>query len=179
MNTLFKDLQAGSVIYALIKKEDGLQFEEGTIVSVGKQRIDMPKMDGNNMPDYSQLSSMKNVVDVTYCIAGKNYTDTVNVTDYMFPTEKTGAITLIATDKEPILRELHATRKKAEDYLNSVDTMVPRNRKRVQDCDALIARLDTAYAEKQQMESRMQKLEEGNAAIEQMLNKILNKLEKQ
>jgi predicted nuclease with TOPRIM domain len=57
--------------------------------------------------------------------------------------------------------------------------MVPRNRKRVQDCDALIARLDTAYAEKQQMESRMQKLEEGNAAINSMLNKILNKLEKQ
>lgn len=179
MNTLFKDLQAGSVIYALIKKEDGLQYEEGTIVSVGKQRIDVPKMENGSIPDYSQLSSMKNVVDVTYCIAGKNYTDTVNVTDYMFPTEKTGAITLIATGKEPILRELHATRKKAEDYLNSVDTMVPRNRKRVQDCDALIARLDTAYAEKQQMESRMQKLEEGNAAIEQMLNKILSKLEKQ
>lgn len=173
MNTLFKDLRAGNPIHALIKKDNELQYSEGTIVSIGAQRLDIPQ---NGQTDFSQFSSMKQVVDVTYSIDGKNYTDAVGITDCMFPTEKTGAITLVATDKEPIIRELHATRKKAEDYLKSVDTEVPRNKKRIDDCDALISLLDTEYAEKQELENRIKKLEDGNAETNKLLNKILDKL---
>ena len=66
----------------------------------------------------------------------------------MFPTEKLGDITLISTDKDPIIRELHATLKRAEDYIKNVETEVPRNKKRIDDCKKLIGSLDTVYAEK-------------------------------
>lgn len=175
MNTLFKDLRAGSPVYALIKKDNELQYCEGLIVSVGQPRLDMPKAN-NGQIDMSQFSSMRNVVDVTYSLEGKNYTDAVDVTDCMFPTEKTGAITLVATDKEPIIRELHATRKKAEDYIKAVDTEVPRNKKRIEECDTLISLLDTKYAEKQEFEKRIKKLEDGSTKTNELLEKILNKL---
>ena len=176
MNTLFKDLQAGSPVYALVKKDNELLYYEGSIVSVGQQRLDMPQQQNGQVPDFSQLNSMKQVVDVTYSIDGKNYTDAVSITDYMFPTQKLGAITLVATDKEPIIRELHATRKKAEDYLKSIDTEVPRNKKRIEDCNTYIRLIDTAYAEKQELENRIKKLEDGNAETNKLLNQILNKL---
>ena len=94
------------------------------------------------------MATPKTVVDVTYSIDNKNYTDAVEVTSCMFPTEKLGDITLIATDKDPIIRELHATLKRAEDYIKNVETEVPRNKKRIDDCKKLIGSLDTVYAEK-------------------------------
>ena len=176
-NVLFKDLTPGSSIYALIKGDNELQYTEGSIVTVGQQRIDMPQIQpGQTFPLPQNLSSPKTVVDVTYSLDGKNYTDAVEITSYMFPTEKPGAITLIATDKEPIVRELHATLKRAEDYLKSVETEVPRNKKRIDDCKTLISLLDTAYAEKQELENRIKKLEDGNAETNKLLNQILNKL---
>lgn len=171
-NTLFKDLTAGSPVYALIKADDELKYEEGTIVSVGAQRMEMPQMQQPQFP----MPSSKMVVDVTYSILGKNYTDAVDVNAYMFPTDKTGAITLIATDKEPIIRELNVTLKKSEDYLKNVETEIPRNKKRVEDCKALIGLLDTKYAEKQELENRIKKLEDGNAETHSLLKQLIAKI---
>ena len=140
-NILFKDLTPGSPIHALIKGSDEVKYVEGSIVSIGQQRVDMQQ---GQFP----MATPKTVVDVTYSIDNKNYTDAVEVTSYMFPTEKLGDITLIATDKDPIIRELHATLKRAEDYIKSVETEVPRNKKRIDDCKKLIGSLDTVYAEK-------------------------------
>lgn len=109
---------------------------------------------------------------------GKNYTDAVEVTSYMFPTEKTGAITLIATDKEPIIRELKATQKRAEDFLKKVETEIPRNKKRVEECKAYISLLDTEYAEKQEMETRIKRLEEGTAETNNLLKSLIAKFDK-
>lgn len=175
-NVLFKDLTPGSPIHALIKGDNEIQYSEGSIVTVGQQRIDMPQMQPGQFPIPANIPSTKTVVDVTYSIDGKNYTDAVDITSYMFPTEKPGAITLIATDKEPIIRELHATLKRAEDYIKSVETEVPRNKKRVDDCKTLISLLDTAYAEKQELENRIKKLEDGNAETNKLLTQILSKL---
>ena len=175
MNTLFKDLNQGSTIYALIKGEE-LQYQEGTIVSIGQQRVEMPQAQPNAFPLAQGIAAPKTVIDVTYSIDGKNYTDAVEITSCMFPTEKPGAITLIATDKEPIVRELHASLKKAEDYLKSVDVEVPRNKKRIDDCKTLISLLDTAYAEKQELETRIKKLEDGTTKTNELLNQILAKL---
>lgn len=177
-NILFKDLTAGSPIYALIKGDNEIQFSEGSIVTIGQQRVDMPQIQPNQgaFPLPAALPATKTVVDVTYCIEGKNYTDTVEVTGYMFPTEKPGSITLVATDKEPIIRELNATLKRAEDYLKNVETEVPKNKKRIDDCKTLISLLDTAYAEKQELESRIKKLEDNGAETNKLLNQILSKL---
>ena len=122
------------------------------------------------------MATPKTVVDVTYSIDNKNYTDAVEVTSCMFPTEKLGDVSLIATDKDPIIRELHATLKRAEDYIKSVETEVPRNKKRVEDCKKLISSLDTVYAEKQELDSRIKKLEDSNEHTNELLTKILNKL---
>lgn len=122
------------------------------------------------------MATPKTVVDVTYSIDNKNYTDTVEITSCMFPTEKLGDVSLIATDKDPIIRELHATLKRAEDYIKSVETEVPRNKKRVEDCKKLISSLDTVYAEKQELDSRIKKLEDSNEHTNELLTKILNKL---
>ena len=123
------------------------------------------------------MATPKTVVDVTYSIDNKNYTDAVEITNCMFPTEKLGDITLIATDKDPIIRELHATLKRAEDYIKSVETEVPRNKKRIDDCKNLISSLDTVYAEKQELDSRIKKLEDSNAHTNELLTQILSKLQ--
>lgn len=168
MNILFKDLSAGSTIYALIKRDNEIVYSEGTIVSIGQQRMDM------STPH--DFNSVKTVVDVTYCIEGKNYTDAVSITDSMFPTNNPGAISLIATDKTPIIQELRATRKKADDYIKATETEIPRNKKRVEDCDTLISLLDTEYAEKQEFEKRIKKLEDSGIETNRLLSQILAKL---
>ena len=170
VDTLFKDLNSGSKIYALVKKDAELQYFEGTIVTKGAQRMDMPQMQSGQIP------MTRSVIDVTYSIDGKNYTDAVDITASMFPTEKPGAITLVATEKEPIIRELRATLSKAEDYLKSVEVEVPRNKKRIEDCKDLISLLDVEYAEKQEFELRLKKLEDGSKETNKLLNQILNKL---
>ena len=177
-NTLFKDLSVGSPIYALVKGDDELHYEEGSIVSIGQQRLDVPQVQPNSGAFVPQMPATKNVVDVTYTLMGKNYTDAVEVTSYMFPTEKTGAITLIATDKEPIIRELKATQKRAEDFLKKVETEIPRNKKRVEECKAYISLLDTEYAEKQEMETRIKRLEEGTAETNNLLKSLIAKFDK-
>lgn len=173
-NILFKDTTAGSPIYALIKGDNDIRYIEGSIVTIGQQRVDVPPVPTGGFP--LQQTMPKTVVDVTYSVDGKNYTDAVDVAGYMFSTEKLGDITLLATDKEPIVRELRATLKKAEDYLRSVETEVPRNKKRITACKKLIGSLDTAYAEKQEIDSRIKRLEESNAETNKLLNQILTKL---
>lgn len=178
-NILFKDLTVGSPVYALIKADSQLKYEEGTIVSIGQQRTEMPPMQPNAFPMPNNMPTTKAVVDVTYCVAGKNFTDAVEVTSYMFSTEKTGAITLVTTDKEPIIRELNATLKRSEDYLRNVETEVPKNKKRIEDCKALISQLDTKFAEKQEMENRIKSLEESNKKLGEGMaenNSLLKKL---
>lgn len=172
---LFKDLTPGSIIYALIKNPDELNYTEGSIVSVGQPRVDMPDFKNGQAPIVQNFQAPKTVVDVTYSLDGKNYTDAVEVTAYMFPTEKPGAISLITTDKDSIIRELYATCKRSEDYIKNTETEVPRNKKRIDDCKALIGLLDTKYAEKQELENRIKKLEEGNAETNRLLNQILSK----
>lgn len=178
-NILFKDLTPGSSIHALIKGDNEIQYVEGSIVTVGQQRMDLPQVQPQQPGQFqlpSALPMAKTVVDVTYSLNGKNYTDAVEITSSMFPTEKPGAITLISTDKGPIIKELNATLKRAEDYLKSVETEIPRNKKRVDDCKTLISLLDTAYAEKQEFENRIKKLEDSSTETNKLLNQILSKL---
>lgn len=163
---LFKDLTAGQPIYALMKGDE-IKYAEGSIVSVGMQRMEMPQGNGMQMP------SMRTVVDVTYQIEGKNYTDAVEVTASVFPTNKPGVLTLVATEKEAVVKELHATLKSSENYLKDSEKEIPRQQKRVADCKSLIAQLDTEYKEKRQTEERFAKLEETQRMQDSKLDKIL------
>lgn len=175
MNTLFKELAAGAPIFALVKGDE-LKYYEGSIISVGAPRMEMPKIEGQ--PNPLQLPTMKNIVDVTYNIDGKNYTDAVDVTASVFPTGNPGAVTLVATEKEAIIRELHATQKSAENYIVEAKNLVPKREKQVEQCKQLIAELDTAFREKQETEQRFSKIEQAQKEQGSKLDKILALLEK-
>lgn len=168
-NVLFKDLTAGATIHALIKG-DNMRYVEGQIVSVGMPRMEMP-------PATSPAMAMpKNVVDVTYSLEGKNFTDAIDINASMAPTDKPGATTLLATDKAAVLRELRATLKIDEDYLAHVDEEKAKRKKSVDKCKELITQLDTEFAEKQAFEQRIKTLEDGQSQTNSMLQQIIDKL---
>lgn len=173
MNTLFKDMTPGSIVYALVKDDD-LKYIEGTIVSVSQQRTNMPEM----KPGQMQLPPIQNVVDVTYALDGKNYTDVVDVTSCMFSSKNPGALTLVSTDKDTVVRELHATLKASENYLKDAEREVPKQKKRVKDCKALILQLDTDFKAQQQNEERFAKIEAAQQEQGSKLDKILEQLGK-
>jgi hypothetical protein len=124
------------------------------------------------------MPAPKTVVDVTYTIDGKNYTDAIEVTDSVFPTDKPGSVTLLSTDKDAVVRELHATLKNSENYIAEAEKQVPKQKKRVKRCKELIAELDTAFMEKQQTEQRFTKIEEAQKEQGNKLDKILELLSK-
>lgn len=170
MSVLFKDLTAGQPVYALMKGDE-LKYSEGSIVSVGMQRMDMPQPQQGQMP--MQMPPMRQVVDVTYQVEGKNYTDAVDITASVFPTDKPGCLSMVSTDKDAIVRELHATLKTSENYLKEAEREIPRQTKRMEDCKTLIAQLDTDFRDKQQTEQRFAKLEEAQRQQDGKLDKIL------
>ena len=173
MNVLFKDMTAGQPVYALIKGDE-LRYCEGSIVSVGQQRMEMPQM--GQMP--MQMPSMKNVVDVTYSLDGKNYTDTVELTASVFPTDKPGTLALVATDKDAVVRELHATLNNSQNYLKEAEREVPKQERRVKEAKELIAQLDTDYKDRQQLEERFSKIEDAQKSQAGKLDQILALLKK-
>lgn len=162
---LFKDLSAGQPIYALVKGPE-LKYIEGKIISIGLQRMDMPK----------DVAIPRNVIDVTYELDGVNYTDTINITDSMFPTKKLGATTLLATSKDTIVRELRASLKIDEDFLATVEQTKEQKIKNVKQYKDLICKLDTEWAEKQALESRITTLENNSKETNTLLKSILEKL---
>jgi hypothetical protein len=171
MNTLFKDLTTGSVIYALMKGEE-MRYCEGSIVSVSHPRMNMPEMKTGQM----QMPSMQNVVDVTYSLDGKNFTDTVDVTASILSTKNPGALTLVSTEKDSIVRELHASLKMSENYISEAERELPKQKKRIEECKALISQLDTDYKERQENEQRFVKLEETQRLQGTKLDEILSLL---
>lgn len=170
MNVLFKDLTPASVIYALLKGDE-LEYKEGSIVTVGRPRMNMPEVKPGQMP--VPMPSMQNVVDVTYTLDGKNFTDAVDVTATMFSTKNPGCISLISTDKDAVVRELHATLKTSENYIKEAEREVPKQEKRIKKCKELISQLDTEYKERQQTEERFTKLEETQKEQGSKLDEIL------
>lgn len=178
MGNLFKDLAAGAFVYALNKGEE-LKYYEGSVVSVGKQRVDvppMPKIPNGQLP--TQMPIVRNVVDVTYSIDGKTYTDAVDITAPVFTTDKLGGIALVATSKDAIVNELHQTQQSVENYIAEAEKGLPKKKEQLKSCKALIAQLDTAYKEKQQTEERFSKIEAGQKELADKLDKILAKLGK-
>ncbi len=171
--TLFKGLTAGTVIYALMKGDD-MKYQEGTIISVSQPRMNYPDM----KPGQMQLPTVQEVVDVTYSIDGKNYTDMVEVTASMFPTKNPGVLTLVSTEKDTIVRELRATLKASENYLKEAEREVPKQEKRIGQCKELIAQLDTEFKERQQTEERFAKIESTQKEQGGKLDQILALLQK-
>lgn len=168
MNTYFKNLTLGSPIYALVKGEH-LIYLEGTVTAIGQPRFEVAQ---------NQFPATRTVIDLTYSINGKTYTEAVGETDSMFQSSQFDGITLVTADSDAILRELRSTLKKSEEYLKSTETEIPKQTLRVEECNKLISDLDKDYADKKAMDDRIQKLEEGTKEINSLLKEILSKMDK-
>ena len=129
----------------------------------------MPKFEAGQVP--VQMPSVQNVIDVTYSLDGKNYTDVVDETASMFSTRNPGALSLVTSDKDAIVRELHATLKNGENYISETEKRIAQSRD-------LIAQLDTEFKEKKQTEERFAKLEETQKQQGGKLDQILALLQK-
>ena len=169
MSTI-KGLPQGSILYCLVKGEE-LKYSEGSLVSVSAPRNDIPQMPSVN---FSMPPAIRTVVDVTFNVDGKTYTETIGEADSTVIPKTMGAVALISPDKEVILQEIRATLKGSEDYLKDVN----RQENRVQQCKELISQLDTAFAEKQAMDARITKLEESSVKTNELLTQILKEIKK-
>lgn len=168
MSTYFKNLPKGSPIYILTKGED-LTYREGIINNIG-----LPRMEVNQ----NSFPASRTVLDMTFTVDGKTYTEAVGEMDSMFQSKQFTSTTLIATDSDTILRELRATLKSSEDYIKSTETEIPKQQKRIEQCKELIGSLDTDYAEKKEFDQRIKRLEDGASETNSMLKEILKKLSK-
>lgn len=175
METLIKNMTPGSQVCVLIKSEDGLQYKEGQIVKVGAPRVEAP---ANNGGFSLELPKYRQVVDVTFTVDGKSVTEAADVSATMLQTTQLGGLALVATDKSTIVQELHATRKASADYVKQAETEVPRQQKRVEECDVLIAELDTAFRQQQETEQRFSRIEKKQEEFGGMLERILKAVEK-
>ena len=169
MSKTFRDVQPGNTLFILVK-DDKITYEESSVVSVSQPRTDMPQ--NNQFP--MQMQSIRQVVDVTYTIGGKTYTDVADINSGLFSTNKTGSPVLISLEKDAIISELKETLKQSEKLVKDVDL----HKKRIKQCKTLIADIDTEYNEKIQTENRLSKLEESTLKTNEMLQQILEKMNK-
>lgn len=167
MSKVFKEIQAGNTLYVLVKQDNKLVYEETSVISVSAPRAEMPKP--NQFPS---TSSFRQVVDVTYSVSGKNVTDTADVNSSVLSSVSSQNPTLVSTEKEFVLNEVRETLKQSEKILKDID----KHKKRIKDCKELIGKLDTEYNEKLQYENRLTKLEEQTNKTNDLLEKILGKM---
>lgn len=162
---LFKNMVNGQPIYALVKSFP-IGYYEGKVINVGPPRVEMPK----------NIAIPNNVVDITYEVNGTSYTDVANINESMFSTEKLGAIALVATSKDIILRELRASLKLDEEFLENVDDTIDKKTKNIEQYKTLISKLDTEWAKQQAFETRITNLENNSKETNTLLKTILEKL---
>ena len=167
MAKVFKDISNGNTLYVLQKFNNKFVFEESSVISISAPRADMAAQNNNFTPSFRQI------VDVTYSIGGKTYTDVADVTSSVFTSTQSGTSTLIATDKEFVLNELKETLKQDEKMIKDIDNL----KKRVKSTKELIGEVDVEYNEKLQTEQRLQKLENTTFENNELLKKLLDKLE--
>lgn len=165
-----KGMSQGGLLYCLIKGEE-LKYCEGTLVSVSAPRNEIPQMQTGQ---FNMTTPFRSVVDVTFIVDGKTYTETIAENDSVIIPKTMGALAVVSNDKSVILQELRSTLKGAEDYLKDVK----RQENRVKQCKELITQLDTEFAEKQAMDKRISKLEESSVKTNELLNQILKEIKK-
>ena len=166
MSKIFREIQQGNTLYVLVKGDSKITYEESSVISVSAPRAEIPQA-GQFQPTFRQ------VVDLTYTVAGKTYTDAVDVTQSVLSTGRPGSPTLVATEKEFVLNELKETLKQTDKVLKDFDKL----KKRSKDCKALISELDTEFREKELTENRLTKLEESTSKTNDLLQQLLKKIE--
>ena len=120
------------------------------------------------------MQNLRQVRDITYTIGDQTFTDVADVNSSLFSTSKPGAPTLVSTEKEFIINELKETLKQSEKFIKDID----KYKRRIKECKTLIAEIDTEYNEKVQTENRLSKLEESSIKTNELLQQLLEKINK-
>lgn len=167
MSKIFKELQPGNTLYILVKGDSKLTYEESAVINVSAARTEMPQT-----PQFPVNSTFKQVVDITYSVGGKNYTDTADVTASILQSGAVTTPTLVATEKDFVLNELKETLKQSEKIVKDVD----KHKKRIKDCKALIGEIDTEFKEREATENRLNKLEETTMKTNELLETLIQKM---
>ena len=158
----FNEIRQNLQVYVLIKGDE-LVYAQGKVINKGQPRINTQSTNGQNMMMGVTMPSM--VIDVTLELNGQTNT-------YPLPQNASVAAignTLISLSKDDILNELHATESQCDEYLAGVE----KTKKRKAKCVALLAELDTAFKEKQDITRRIDDLQEKYNDIVNGQNEIL------
>jgi hypothetical protein len=138
----FNELKSGYTVYLLDKKT--MEVSEEKVMSVGAPYPEPMKA--------GQLAqNLTRLVDVTLGDGGRTHV-------YAIPEGASvtyAGDTVLSSDSEGVLREVRAMKVQSEELLASVDA----HRERVEKCEELIARLDTAYRDKREMDGRLTRVE--------------------
>ena len=144
----FKDLKSGNEIYAVDLQK--------VIVYSGKVTSDATLPHTDPKFGIAQL-----VVDVTVDVNGENKT-------YVLPADNDSAYPtnmVVTTSRDVVLRELKAKKSTSQQNLS----MKNYHEECIEKCDKYIAMYDPAFREKQEIEARFSRIEEGQEKIMEML----------
>ncbi len=157
----FKDLKPGYPVY-MLHKTDGIRLTTGKATVVSAPHFPQPV--ANNL-----MQTMQMVVDVTIEADGQSRTYTIP--DTLAITYAGDALAL-ATDREPMLKEIEAMKSQAEDELAKTD----KRRAIVAQCEAILTEWNPAFKEKRDTEERFSKIETSMTDLKTMLSGLIKEL---
>lgn len=157
----FKDIKPGYKVY-MLHKDDGIQLSIGKVTAVSTPRF--PQRSANNL-----MQTMQMVVDVTIDEEGQSRT-------YTIPDSLTityaGDTLVIATERDPMLKEIEVVKAQAEDELSKTEY----RRKLVSQCEAVLSEWNPIFKEKRDTEERFAKLETSMSDLKNMLSGLIKEL---
>ena len=157
----FRDLKPGYPVY-LLHKTDGVRLTTGKVTAVSTPRFPQPTT--NNI-----MQTMQMVVDVTIEADGQSRTyttpDTLAIT-------YAGDALAIATEREPMIKEIEAMKSRAEDELAKTD----KRRAIVAQCETILTEWNPAFKEKRDTEERFSKIETSMTDLKSMLSGLIKEL---
>ena len=151
---MFSDLKKGFEVYTL-DVNDVPVFNVGKVVAVSDARFIQPRPG-----DYSTLQ--QRVVDITIEIDGQNRTYTVPEGQNV---AKAAGITL-STTMEPIMNELTAIKRNAEEVIQSVE----QNKKKISACDKIMEEVNPMFKQTREQDRKIE-------GIENKVNNLTNSFE--
>ncbi len=160
----FKDIRTGYAVYMLDKTDGSVKAMQGKVTAVGQPRFAMPP--NGQMPDMTKAAQM--VVDVTIENDGATHT-------YEIP-EGSSVVSagqlVLSVDKEGITREVQAIKNRSEEALKAI----PGHEKNVKDCEEILSRWDTSFAEKRENEARFNGIESEVRGLKGMIERLIDKV---
>lgn len=164
---MFSNLRTNSQIY-ILHRDATPYIEIGQVVSVSQPR---PRYQTNNY-----IAPQEQVVDVVVGINGNNITlqslpANLDVADQ-------GTINgslFISTSRDAMNSEVNSMRQKSLDIINSVD----QHKKIIQDCELLLQRLNSEFAEQKQQKQEIDMLKTQMSEMMSGMKELMAQLKKE